>query len=131
MSESRLSTIDVGKYLALLRDVLPEVEGIAAFDANGRLLVSVGMWPNEAAFDFSQYLEAHQVQCESGRKALWLLPIAPSRIAVRVDITTVSPRGGSDQASSFFFFLGISEGSSALTIFSRRSSTLPASLSSE
>ena len=88
MSESRLSTVDVGKYLALLRDFLPEVEGIAAFDANGQLLVSAGMWPNEAALDFSQPLEAHQLQCESGHKALSLLPMGLSRIAVRVDITT-------------------------------------------
>jgi hypothetical protein len=46
MSENALNAIDFEKYFQLLRDLLPEVTGIAVFAANGQLLVSTDMPPD-------------------------------------------------------------------------------------
>jgi diguanylate cyclase (GGDEF)-like protein len=88
MSENALNAIDFEKYFQLLRDLLPEVTGIAVFAANGQLLVSTDMPPDAIDPERLHFLEADRIEGAPERKALWLAAMGPGRTAFGIDITT-------------------------------------------
>ena len=88
MSENALNAIDFEKYFQLLRDLLPDVAGIAVFAADGQLLVNTDMPPDAVDAERVHCLEVDQMEGAPGRKAMWLAPMGPGRTAFGIDITT-------------------------------------------
>ena len=88
MSDNVLNALDFEKYLQLLRNLLPDVAGVAVFNASGQLLVSTGAWPGSSAPALSQYLGGDQKELESGRKVAWLFQGQAGRTAVGIHISS-------------------------------------------